>query len=244
MSKQQQQHTATKDDNKVTAALAIRNVAAQLKGFDDVLGVSLAAITTPSAFSQNKRTEICKQLRSLRKCLLASAEQLCKNVKVLDPIPSLSYVHARKKELQQPLQDVTNKKRSPQAPSTGPTPPAKRSKKSSPSTVTPRDDGLPTPENGHEFSKLEFCKVVSKASTKQSRSKLVDQVLAAKLVPVGRRCLNKLLAKFDKVGNSACTNGWAQLLVSVLVVVESMLETPSMAQSLKKMGPGTHFCAR
>jgi hypothetical protein len=193
MSTQQQQHTATKDDNKVTAALAIRNVAAQLKGFDNVLADSLAAVTTPSAFSQNKRTEIAKKIRNLRKCLLASAEQLWKDVKVLDPIPSLDYAHVRKKQLQQPLQDITNKKRSPQAPNNGPTPSTKRSKKSSPSTVTPRADGLPTPENGHEFSKLEFCMVVSKASPKQTKSKLVDQVLEAKLVPVGRRALNKLL---------------------------------------------------
>jgi hypothetical protein len=42
------------------------------------------------------------------------------------------------------------------------------------------------------------------------RSDILTKILAAELVPVGRRAVDKLLDKFETIGDAACSAGWKE----------------------------------
>ena len=62
-----------------------------------MLALAIDIITDPDSYTKTKRLETAKSLRELKRCIEFSTELLCKEVKVLDPVPSLDYVHSRQK---------------------------------------------------------------------------------------------------------------------------------------------------
>ena len=87
----------TKDDKKVAAALAIRSVASMLKSFDQSLVEAIETIGNPDSTKVQKNKSM-KALKAMRNSTAALIEELVNNVKILDPIPSLDYVHSRQKQ--------------------------------------------------------------------------------------------------------------------------------------------------
>ena len=94
----------TKDDKQVLAALEIRQIAENLKTFDKELGEAIDIISDPDSCSKSKRLDAAKSMRSFRRSIESASSQLFKDIKVLDPIPSLDYVHSRQKNKQQTFQ--------------------------------------------------------------------------------------------------------------------------------------------
>ena len=157
-----------------------------------MLALAIDIITDPDSFTKTKRLETAKSLRELKRSIEFSTELLCKEVKVLDPVPSLDYVHSRQK--QNVLQDITNKRQL-----TGHTHSSKKAKTSPPFLPAPKlTAGLPAPQNGKQYSKLEVVEVLNNAASKASSSELLTKILESKLVPVGRRQVNRLLARYKK----------------------------------------------
>ena len=97
----------TNDDKKVAAALAIRDVSNNLHKFNQTLEEAINTLNDPNC-SQAKRGRVAKAVMEVNQAIAASAQQLLVNVKVLDPIPSLDYVHSRQKPAPV-LQTVANK---------------------------------------------------------------------------------------------------------------------------------------
>ena len=114
----------TKDDKRVAAALAIRSVASTMKSFDQPLVEAIETLGNPNS-TKVQKSKSAKALKAMQNSIAALIAVLVSNVKILDPIPSLDYVHSRQKK--QPLMDISNKRN---APVPEPNPPApKRVKK-------------------------------------------------------------------------------------------------------------------
>jgi hypothetical protein len=188
----------TKDDKQVISALAIRSVATDLKSFDKALEVAIEIMNDPGSFSKNKRLQSAKALRDLKRCISTSSDRLFQNVKVLDPVPSLDYVHKRQK--QPVLQDITNKR----SLSTGPASSSnasssKRGKKSTSAVLPTRLHrvGLPPPQNGTHYTKLEFFKILTNPTAEHG---LLNRIIEEGLVPVKRRQALHLLKGYRDHG--------------------------------------------
>ena len=151
----------TRDDKKVAAALAIRSVATNLKGFDRALGDAIAIFSTnpPSqSCTETQRSQATKALQDLKQCIGSSCDQLLQQVRILDPIPSLDYVHSRQKQQQQLVQNTTNISGRSSSAGSGPAPPPKRTK--SPTVQAPKPF-LSAPENDTECSKQKVVENIS-----------------------------------------------------------------------------------
>ena len=146
----------TKDARTVNAASAIRGISSNLSTLEVPLKEAMEIMLNPADSSQAKKARAVKALKEANNLIINSAKHLLENVKILDPIPSLDYVHARTKH--SPLQDITNIKRNSSSQVNGP---SKRRKTNSP--VLP-EYNLPFPQNGKQFSKLEVVDILSRGT--------------------------------------------------------------------------------
>jgi len=86
---------STKDDLKVAAALAIRNVASSLKKSSTPLDQAIAIISDPEAsHTKSYKKNVVTALRAFKESIKSSCEELSDKVKVLDPIAPLGYAHS------------------------------------------------------------------------------------------------------------------------------------------------------
>ena len=180
----------TKDDKKLAAALAIRTIAKNLQKFNTILDDAIAILSKPEDFSKARKGTAERAMKQLKVEINFQSQQLLTEVKVLDPIPKLNYVHGRSKS---PLSDATNKRPSPTSVSA---PKPKRTK----ATIPTQAVQLPLPINGTQFSKLEVVQILEKANDIKEHTKLLDAIVKSQLVPVKRRNINTLMQNYRAHG--------------------------------------------
>ena len=199
----------------MAAALAIRSVASTVDGFHNSLEEAIECLSN-SGFSQARKNRAAKSLKAMQINSKALAAALVENVKILDPIPGLCYVHQRKKrsfqlDIDSDKENIPPKSKKP-----------RQTKAKLPTAVE-----LPIPKDGKQLSKLELVEFLSalgkgsKAYT-MARSKIIE----AGLIPIKRRQVEKLMEGFEKEGKSLASlnKNWGttgrEPLVSVADVTE------------------------
>jgi len=192
----------TKDDLKLTAALAIRSIAKSLQKSCAALDEAVAIISGPEASHTNShKKKVATALRALKESISSSCNDLSTHVKVLDPIPGLQYVHSCQKTQQQrsPLGDITNKRANEVA---TPNPRAKKAKKTAAAIpFIPPIPVLSPPKNETQCSRAELITVLSKTcNNPKIRNAWISTVLDSKLVPVVKRQIHRLMQKHEQNG--------------------------------------------